>query len=331
MMKPPSLAVYTTTTVPYGYKQNLLQGFGLPIEKDGSFKKVRYHNENNTIDTTHSIIFNYQNPDNRNNLGKPLRPGLDLRISVFDKHKEDGKIWFFDSDVLVAYSKHHQHDDETYVRIAYSKIYPNVARYFNENSDDKRWNKMAQIKDIRLKDYNGSGDQIYICCNRGSAGYSGLGVNAADWAIETATKLRQFTDRNIVIRQHKSSGYPQYMSDFQKLSKFASDNKNITIHSPKFNFPELISEIKKSYAVVVFTSSAGAPAIIEGKPLYVCNETSHLAPMNCGDLNTIEKPNTPDRQQWLNDLGYAHWSLNEIRNGEYWTRVKDQILKEHNG
>ena len=48
-------------------------------------------------------------------------------------------------------------------------------------------------------------------------------------------------------------------------------------------------------------------------------------------INTIEKPNTPDRQQWLNDLGYAHWSLNEIRNGEYWTRVKDQILKEHNG
>ena len=48
-------------------------------------------------------------------------------------------------------------------------------------------------------------------------------------------------------------------------------------------------------------------------------------------LNTIEKPNIPDRQQWLNDLGYAHWSLNEIRNGEYWTRVKDQILKEHNG
>ena len=39
-MKRPSLAVYTTTTVPYGYKQNLLQGFGLPIEKDESFNKV---------------------------------------------------------------------------------------------------------------------------------------------------------------------------------------------------------------------------------------------------------------------------------------------------
>ena len=38
-MKPPSLAVYSTTTVPYGYKQNLLQGFGLPIEKMEVLKK----------------------------------------------------------------------------------------------------------------------------------------------------------------------------------------------------------------------------------------------------------------------------------------------------
>ena len=44
-MKLPSLAVYTTTTVPYGYKQNLLQGFGLPIEQGGDFHKVIYHNQ----------------------------------------------------------------------------------------------------------------------------------------------------------------------------------------------------------------------------------------------------------------------------------------------
>ena len=67
------ISIYYRSTGSYGYKQNLLQGFGLDIEKDGSFDKVTYHNQNNTIDTTHSIIFNYQNPDNRNNLGK-LRP-----------------------------------------------------------------------------------------------------------------------------------------------------------------------------------------------------------------------------------------------------------------
>ena len=44
-MKHPSLAIYTTTTGSYGYKQNLLQGFGLDIEKDGSFQKVVYHNQ----------------------------------------------------------------------------------------------------------------------------------------------------------------------------------------------------------------------------------------------------------------------------------------------
>ena len=45
----------------------------------------------------------------------------------------------------------------------------------------------------------------------------------------------------------------------------------------------------------------------------------------------INKPEMPDRQQWLNDLGYSHWNLNEIKNGEYWIRVRKQILDELNG
>jgi len=329
-MKRPSLAIYTTTTVDFGYKQSLLNVFGVPLQKDPDIEKVIYHNTPNMIDTTHSLIFNFQNPDSRKEV-KPLRPGLDLRISVFDKHKDDGRIWMYDSDVLVAYSKQHQDPKETYVRIAYGQIYPNVARYFNQKSDSKRWDRIAHERGITLKEYDGKGDHIYICCNRGSAGYSGLGVNAADWAIETALELRKHTDRSIIIRQHKSSGYPQYMADYQKLSEFASGNHKIQIHSPKFNFPDLLDQIKKSYAVVVFTSSAGAPAIIEGKPLFVCNETSYLAPMNCGKLNMINKPEMPDRQQWLNDLGYSHWNLNEIKNGEYWIRVRKQILDELNG
>jgi hypothetical protein len=328
----PSLAAYMTTTVPFGYKRNLLEAFTQPIIKDDEFDKVVLHNQDSLIETSHSLIFNFQNPDSRNET-KPLRAGLDLRIQAFDKHINDGRIWMFDSDVLVAYSKHHQDPRETFVRIAYSKVYPNIARYFNENSPSDRWDSIAKIKDIQLKDYKTkSGDYIYICCNRGSAGYSGLGVNAADWAIETATELRKHTDRPIKIRQHKSSGYPQYMDDYQKLEKFANGEQKIEIHSPKFTFPDLLDQIKHCYAVCVFTSSAGAPAIIEGKPLFVSNETSYLYSMSSGNLNTIESPQIPRyREQWCYDLGYSHWSLNEIKNGDYWRKVKDQIMKEYNG
>ena len=34
------------------------------------------------------------------------------------------------------------------------------------------------------------------------------------------------------------------------------------------------------------------------------------------DLTTINNPIKPDRIQWLNDLAYTEWTLEEIQNGE---------------
>ena len=71
-MKRPSLAIYTTTTVPFGYKQSLLNVFGIPLQKDPDVEKVVYHNTPDMIDTTHSLIFNFQNPDSRKEV-KPIK------------------------------------------------------------------------------------------------------------------------------------------------------------------------------------------------------------------------------------------------------------------
>ena len=51
--------------------------------------------------------------------------------------------------------------------MVHSKIYPNVGSdTLIKNQMIKDGIKSSQIKDIKLKDYDGSGDQIYICCNR---------------------------------------------------------------------------------------------------------------------------------------------------------------------
>ena len=48
--------------------------------------------------------------------------------------------------------------------------------------------------------------------------------------------------------------------------------------------------------------------------------------MNAGRLSDIENPNISiDRQQFLNNLGYSHWRLPELKSGEYWRRVKDVV------
>ena len=237
----------------------------------------------------------------------------------------------FDNDVLNgvdAHLNHNYHYDvkNSYVRVAYKDIYPGKAEYFNENCPPDRWNRMAKIKRIDVKDYDLKGYFIYICCNRGSSGYSGRGVNAAQWAIETVEELRKHTDRPIKIRQHSSKSYAEHLPDYNRLKEFCERQKNVSLHSPLGEYPGLVGEIKKAYAVVIFTSTAGGPAIVEGKPLFICNKHCYYLPMKAGELSDIEKPNISiDRQQFLNNLGYSHWRLPELKDGEYWERVKNDV------
>ena len=324
------LAVYYNTTVKYGFKMELMQAFAKPIEDSGV--RVRHFRGPDGFavsdDFTHALIFNYQRwgPGQQ-----PLKERLQLRVDVWEKYKTSGNIWMFDNDVLNgvdAHLNHNYHYDvkNSYVRVAYKDIYPGKAQYFNENCPPDRWNRMAKIKRIDVKDYDLKGDFIYICCNRGSSGYSGRGVNAAQWAIETVEELRKHTDRPIKIRQHSSKSYAEHLPDYNRLKEFCERQKNVSLHSPLGEYPGLVGEIKKAYAVVIFTSTAGGPAIVEGKPLFICNKHCYYLPMKAGELSDIEKPNISiDRQQFLNNLGYSHWRLPELKDGEYWERVKNDV------
>ena len=235
------LAVYYNTTVKYGFKMELMQAFAKPIEDSGI--RVRHFRGPDGFavsdDFTHALIFNYQRwvPGQQ-----PLKERLQLRVDVWEKYKTSGNIWMFDNDVLNgvdAHLNHNYHYDvkNSYVRVAYKDIYPGKAEYFNENCPPDRWNRMAKIKRIDVKDYDLKGDFIYICCNRGSSGYSGRGVNAAQWAIETVEELRKYTDRPIKIRQHSSKSYAEHLPDYNRLKEFCERQKNVSLHSPLGEYP----------------------------------------------------------------------------------------------
>ena len=53
-------------------------------------------------------------------------------------------------------------------------------------------------------------------------------------------------------------GHPTAEEDIKKLYSAKNDIKDFDVHSPRNNYPNLVEEVKDSYAVVVFTSSSGA-------------------------------------------------------------------------
>ena len=43
------------------------------------------------------------------------------------------------------------------------------------------------------------------------------------------------------------------------------------------------------------------------------------------NLGQIETPVKPDRNQWLHNLAYANWTIEEVRNGTVWRRFRPHI------
>lgn len=314
-----TIGVYTLTTTPAGYKADLVKAFAKGVGKlaNDKWRADLVPDDQVKNGYSHVFCFNFQ----RTMPAKENRTGLILRRRLIERYEPEGKIWYFDSNILGTYEKKRQDIKGSFVRIAYGKVYPNETNYLNDNPKSEKWDYMKRECDIEIKPYKRKGDKIYICCNRGSGGYSGHGVNAAEWAIETAQKLRQHTDRPIVVRTHSGMGHPTAEEDIKKLYEAKNHINNFDIHSPGTNYPDLVQEVKDSYAVVIFTSSSGAPAIIEGKPLFVTHPTGYLTPMNAGELSDIENPNYDlDRDKFLHGLGEAHWTLEQIENGDYFKK-----------
>jgi len=64
---------------------------------------------------------------------------------------------------------------------------------------------------------------------------------------------------------------------------------------------------------------------VRGIPTFVTSDLALCWPVANTDLNNIETPQYPDREQWLHDLGYKLWSENEIRDGTVLKRFKTQL------
>lgn len=318
-----TINVYASTTSGSGFKHDLMRAFVKGVTSlrhpDWWANLIEGYE---VKDGTHAFCFNYQRI-----IEKTGRTALEFRRKLIDQFEPQKKIFYFDSNVLVSYEKTKHHVNDSFVRIAYGNVYPDKTNYFNGNPKPDRWNVMKERLGIKVKDYDvKSGDKIYICCNRGSGGYSAFGKNAADWSMETVECLRQFTKRPIAIRLHSGQGYPTFTDDVARLYEFVKGKTDITIHSPNGDYPNLLEEIKNSYAVVNYTSTSGSPAILEGKPLFVTHKSSYLAPMNAGHLSDIEKPNLDlDRDRFLWGLGESHWTLHDIETSEYFKKFVEGV------
>lgn len=169
----------------------------------------------------------------------------------------------------------------------------------NQNLDLTRPEKLGMsLKNIA----NSRRDEILIACqHQASLQWQGQ-VPMAKWAQDMVYKIRQFSQRKIVIRPHPRS--PFYLdvpgASIERPNKIAGSYDNFDIN---YNY----------HCVVNYNSGPAVQAAINGVPV-VCDSSSLAYPVS-EKLENIENPLLPDRNEWFLKLCHTEWTVSEIAQG----------------
>ena len=126
------------------------------------------------------------------------------------------------------------------------------------------------------------------------------------WLQYVIKGIRQQTDRDIIVRPH-----PRYPVEMVK-------EKNVTYQRPNHVKNDIWDlKTKDAFAVVNLSSGPGVQATLWGTPAYVGKESLayDIANPIGGDYNNPKMPTMEEKQQWLNDLAFTEWTVEEINKG----------------
>lgn len=232
---------------------------------------------------------------------------LKLRTDVTNFQKANGdRVLIYDSN-LFNYVK-----ETNYGRFSFDGVFPTTGCYFWDQVDPLRWKKISQAHNLSLRDWRQTGNHILICTQR-NGGWSMKGLGVIDWLNQTVAEIKKHTDRPIVVRPHPGD----------KNAKTYLVENNPLWH--KSTNPNILDDLQNAWAVVVYNSTPGVAASIQGVPAFITDplpRTSQAFGVADTDLSLLEKPTMPDRQQWIERLSMCHWSYDELSSGEAWSHFK---------
>lgn len=161
----------------------------------------------------------------------------------------------------------------------------------------------AQQLGMVMRPWRHHGDHVLIALQRPDS-QQWHGRPALDqWLQDTVTQLRRYTDRPVVVRPH-----PRYQQ--VSLPQGTVLRPAIKIHDSYDSF-DFEQALEGAWAVVNSNSHPGIHSVLQGVPAFV-DPDSLAAPVGNLDLAGIESPRRPDREQWVNDLAWTEFTLEEI-------------------
>lgn len=249
------------------------------------------------------------------NPSKITLPHYKVRKMVMETQAQLGKYWLsIDSNVFIYKNNLNPHK---YLRYSFNGVFPATGIYCNDNPGDENWNNIRRDYNMDLKPWRTSGNHILITLQR-PQGWSMRGVDLMKWLKRTLGKIRENSDRPILMRWHPGDwkAFPRYKSTLDKFGVTLSpQDRHIT------------QDLVNCWAVVCHNSTPSAVAPIEGIPAFITDDPSYSQGGDIAntDFTQLENPNLPDREQWIRKLAQCHWSFEDVKSGRCWAHMRNYV------
>jgi len=165
----------------------------------------------------------------------------------------------------------------------------------------------AQEFGIMCRPWTQRGRDIVLALQRSDSNQWNSMPDPKIWLKHTVAEIQAHTHRPIVIRSH-----PRAPLTWHPENTVLVAPKHLPGTYDDFDFPHCLHN---AWAVVNWNSTPGILSVIHGVPAFV-GPSSLARPVANTDLALIETPGRPDREQWVNDLAWTEWTVEEIRRGE---------------
>jgi hypothetical protein len=251
----------------------------------------------------------------------PNTPHLILRKQVLDEQAQrNRRTIIVDSNLFLYLDKQ---NTQRYLRYSMDGVFPTTGNYFWDDPDPKRWDKIKRNLNVNVKPWRENGKHILMCLQR-NGGWSMKGMDNQDWARSMIERIRQYSDRPIIIRGHPGDRRAgKYLNPAERAFKLHGlDNVHVSDHRNR----SLQMDLAGAWCTVVYNSSPAVASAIEGVPIFVDD------PVDCQaqdvantEISNIEKPDLFDREYWLQKLSMCHWNFEELSSGEAWAHMKKYV------
>jgi len=238
---------------------------------------------------------------------------ITLRKQVISEQKRRG----FHTMCIDASCFKYLDDGGTYLRYSLGGPFYDRAEYANKNSSPDKWHEIQQHLGISLGPdrYNTNG-YILLGMQR-DGGFAMKSLSPMDWLRGKIIEIRQHTQRPIVIRPHPGKFDMRHFAEFQTQNYI---KQSVSVINPESS--RLLDDLMGAHAACFFNSSASVAAALEGVPVFVDDASAVTWSVSNHDIAQIEKPQTFNRVQWINDLAAAHWSDADGSSGAIYQRFK---------